>query len=68
MCFVFVVKTKHKSVSRGDIKITRKEIFNYFRETTPSFAEMWLDEMLEKKGIKKKMMGFDYCEEYLTRI
>ena len=23
------------------------------------------DETLEKKGIKKKMMDFDYCEEYL---
>ena len=37
-------------------------MFNYFRETTPSFAEIWLDEMLEKKGTKKKMMGFDYWE------
>ena len=25
-------------------------------------------EMLEKKGIKKKMMDVDYCEEYLTGI
>ena len=24
--------------------------------------------MLEKKGIKKKMMDVDYCEEYLTGI
>ena len=23
-------------------------------------------EMLEKKGIKKKMMDFDYCEKYLA--
>ena len=36
--------------------------------TTSPFAEMWLDEMLRKKGIKKKMMDFDYCEEYLTSI
>ena len=26
------------------------------------------DEMLEKKRIKKKIMDFDYCEEYLTSI
>ena len=26
------------------------------------------DEMLEKKGIKKKMMDFDYCEEYSRSI
>ena len=29
---------------------------------------MWLEEMLTKKGIKKKMKNFDYCKEYLTSI
>ena len=24
--------------------------------------------MLRRKGIQKKMMDFDYCEEYLTNI
>ena len=36
-----------------------------FCVTTSLFAEMWLDAMLRKKGIKKtkqnKMMDFDYC-------
>ena len=27
-----------------------------------------VDEMLEKKRIKKKMMAFDYCQEYLASI
>ena len=43
-------------------KITRKEISKLIRVTASPFAEMWLHEMLRKKGIKKKMMGFDYCE------
>ena len=33
-----------------------------------SFAEMKLDEMLEKKRIKKKMMDFDYRQNYLRSI
>ena len=45
-----------------------KKCQNYCRVTTSPFAEMWLDEMLRKKGIKKKMMDFDYCKEYLTNI
>ena len=40
---------------------------NYF-VTTSTFAEMQLDEMLENKGIKKKLMDFDYCEEFLMSI
>ena len=64
----FVIKTRQKSVSRDNSKITRKEISKLIRVTTSPFVEMWLDEMLRKKGIKKKMMDFDYCEEYLTNI
>ena len=33
-----------------------------------SFAKMKLDEMLEKKRIKKKMMDFDYRQNYLRSI
>ena len=32
------------------------------------FAEMKLDEMLEKKRINKKIMDFDYRQNYLRSI
>ena len=48
------------------IKSHGKKCQNYFRVRTTSFGEMWLDEMLQKKGFKKKMIDFDYCEEYST--
>ena len=32
------------------------------------FAKVKLDEMLEKKRIKKKMMDFDYRQNYLRSI
>ena len=35
-----------------------KKYQNYFYVTTSLFAEMWLDEMLMKKRIKKKDDGF----------
>ena len=31
-------------------------------------SKLLLDEMLEKKRIKKKIMNFDYCEEYSRSI
>ena len=62
MYFVFIIKTRHKSVSPGNSKITRKEMSKL------SFAKMKLDEMLEKKRIKKKMMDFDYRQNYLRSI
>ena len=42
MYFVFVIKTRHKSVSRGNSKITQKEMPKYFCVTTSPFAEMYL--------------------------
>ena len=62
MYFVFIIKTRHKSVSPGNSKITRKEMPKL------PFAEMKLDEMLEKKRINKKMMDFDYRHNYLRSI
>ena len=73
MHFVFAIKTKHKSVSRGNSKIIRKEMSRLFscnylticRNVTRWDAkEAWV----EKRGIKKKMMNFYYCEEYLISI
>ena len=46
----------------------RKKCQNHFRVTTSPVVKMQLYEMLEKKGIQKKIMDFDYCEEYLTSI
>ena len=46
------------------VKSHGKKYENYFRVTTPPFARM----QLKKKGIKCKMMDFDYYEEYLTSI
>ena len=62
MYFVFIIKTRHKSVSSGNSKITRKEMSKL------PFAKVKLDEMLEKKRIKKKMMDFDYRQNYLRSI
>ena len=45
-----------------------KKCQNHFYVTNSPFAEMWLYEMLKKKGIQKNIMDFDYCEEYLTSI
>ena len=50
------------------VKSHGKKYQSYFRLTTSLFAEMWLAEMLEKKRIKKKIMDFYYCKEYLTSI
>ena len=50
------------------VKSHGKKYQSYFRLTTSLFVEMWLAEMLEKKRIKKKIMDFYYCEEYLTSI
>ena len=50
------------------VKSHRKKCQSYFRVTTSPFVEMQQYEMLETKGIKKKMMDVDYCEEYLTGI
>ena len=64
MYFVFIIKTTHKSVSRGNNKITRKEM-------SKLFSWDYLNIRRIKKNddeIKKKMMDFDYCEEYLTSI
>ena len=66
MYFVFVTKTRHKSVSCGNSKIIRKEmskIFSCGQFTHHSSKCNQVDKMLEVKGIKKKMMNFDYCEE-----
>ena len=46
------------------VKSHGKKCQNFFRVTTSVFVGM----LLEKKGIKKKMMDFDYYEEYLTSI
>ena len=73
MYFVFVIKARHNSCPVTIVKSYRNKCQYYFRVTTSPFAEMQLDEMLEKKeilliaekkGIKKKKMGFDYCDEY----
>ena len=46
----------------------RKKYQNHTCVATSPFAEMLLDEMLEKKGIKKKLMDFNYCVEHLISI
>ena len=67
MYFVFVIETRHKSPV-AIVKSHRKKCQNYFRETSSPFAKSKLDDMPEWKGIKEKMMDFDYCEKYLTSI
>ena len=63
MYFVFVIKTKHKSVSGGSSKITRKEIPKLFSWEQPSqFAEMYIarqiDEIVREEGNREKDDGF----------
>ena len=79
MYVVFVIKTKRKSVSRGNSKITRKEMPKLFSCKQPSqFAEMCIriasqldeiDEIAGEEGNnKKKMIDFDHSEEYSKSI
>ena len=61
LCTLYLSSKPHTSSSPvAIVKSHGKKCQNYFRVTTSPFAKMWLDEMLRKKGIKKKMMNFDY--------
>ena len=71
MYFEFCHQSIYIDISPSPVAIAKshgKKCQNYFRVTTSPFAEMRLDKMLRKKGIKKKITTFDYCEEYLTNI
>ena len=56
------------------VKSHGKKCQNYFRVSSPHNSPKCIQlasqiyEMLEKKGIKKKMMDFDYCEGYSRSI
>ena len=65
MYLVFVIKTRHNSVSCCNSKITQKEMSKLFlcHYLTIGWNVDW-----EGKNQKKKMMDFDYYEEYLTNI
>ena len=66
---VYLSSKRDKSPSPvAIVKSHGKKCQNYFRVTTSPFDEMKLDKMLEKKGVKKKMMNFEYCEKYLMSI
>ena len=67
MYFVSVMKTRHSRVSRGNSEITRKEISNLFSKVIFTICRN-LVRWDATKGIKKMMMDFDYCEEYLLSI
>ena len=68
MYFVFASKPRNKSVSLGNSKITQKKMSKLFSSDYLTIRRNAASEMLEKKGIKKKMMDFDYCGEYLASI
>ena len=65
MYFVSVIKTRHMSVSRDNVKITPKEMSKFL-----SYDHLirWNVEKRAFNSIKKKMTGFDKYEEYWTSI
>ena len=67
MYFVFVIKNRHNSVSRGNSKITRKEMSNLYRCDYLTIRQNVAREERKRKK-SKKMMNFDYYDEYLTSI
>ena len=65
MYSVFVSKTRHNFVSRDNNKITRKEMSNLF---SCDYLTIRQNVAREERNQEKKMMDFDYYEEYLTSI
>ena len=65
MYSVFVSKTRHNFVSRDNNKITRKEMSNLF---SCDYLTICQNVAREERNQEKKMMDFDYYEEYLTSI
>ena len=75
LCTLYLLSKPKTSQSHvAIIKSHGKKCQNYFRVSSPHNLPKCIqlasqiDEMLEKKGIKKKMMDFDYCEGYSRSI
>ena len=67
MYFVFIIKTRYKSVSRDNGKITREEICDYLASRR-NVEKRLINTEVSIQSRKKNMMDFDYYEEYLKSI